>query len=342
MSYKNILVSIVANLGDVIFSTATAPLIKNYYPEAKITFLVRASLAPVLYNHPYIDDVIPFDYKSSGDYLATIRLAKVLKKQKFDLSFSLCNRLRSDLAIWLAGVEKRVGPGTLWNEKKSSNLFFTNNTPLSFSKETSQYINLQKIIKYFANDLASNNYQHPIIGIPQADLLEKACHLTKKDPQKINLALCVKAEHADKNWDVEKFSQTISLLGEKYPLNAYIVGMPSDIDYAEEIISRSSSPIKNLCGKTSLVDLSAVLASSNLLLSIDNGTAHLASALNIPVVCIYTNTSPLTAPPLSKNSACVNIDRLTEYENLKENEKVIITVDEVASATERVIDSLSI
>ncbi len=59
-----------------------------------------------------------------------------------------------------------------------------------------------------------------------------------------------------------------------------------------------SRPILNLCGRTSLKQLAAILSRSDFLLSSDSGPLHLAAAMGTQVVGIFTCTSPeISGPP---------------------------------------------
>ena len=48
----------------------------------------------------------------------------------------------------------------------------------------------------------------------------------------------------------------------------------------------------NLCGKTSLRELAAVISLSKLVLSPDSAAMHLASSLQVPVISLYAIHDP--------------------------------------------------
>ena len=66
--YKNILVNSLVNLGDVVLTTSAIALLKQAYPQAKITMLVRPVVREAVENNPVIDEVLIFDYKSKENY----------------------------------------------------------------------------------------------------------------------------------------------------------------------------------------------------------------------------------------------------------------------------------
>lgn len=333
--YKNILICSVVNLGDVIFSTALAGLLKKYYPDARVTLLVRTAIAPVLQNHPYIDEILTLTYKSKGNYLSTFKLAREIRKRRFDLSFTVFGKSRVDLAVWMARVPARVGIAR--HGSKSADRFSTDVIELTHEEKYFIYPKFQNMAKYFLNGKLDDDYVPPVLAVPPDKNMKKALTLIdNSDKSKINLALCVKAEHPTKNWGIEEFAETVDRISSKYPINAYIVGAPGDRKYADDIIAITSTPVKNLCGQTNMLDMAAVLKQSDLLISLDNGTAHVGSALAVPVVGIYVSTIP--APSYAPTTIAVDDKRLDEYVRLPNEKKLKITVDDVYSAAEKLLN----
>lgn len=62
---KNILIVRTDRIGDVVLSLPLARIIKEKYPDAKITFLVRDYTKALAVNNPFIDEVITLEEKSS-------------------------------------------------------------------------------------------------------------------------------------------------------------------------------------------------------------------------------------------------------------------------------------
>jgi ADP-heptose:LPS heptosyltransferase len=66
-----------------------------------------------------------------------------------------------------------------------------------------------------------------------------------------------------------------------------ICGAPSDSILAEEIIQHSGDfSLLNLCGKTSLIELSETLVNSEMLITNDSGAFHIAAAHQTPCICL--------------------------------------------------------
>jgi heptosyltransferase-2 len=77
-----------------------------------------------------------------------------------------------------------------------------------------------------------------------------------------------------------------------------VVGLPRDRELGDEIL-RGVRAGFNLCGATTLAQLTALLATAALLVSNDSGAMHLAAALGVPQVAIFGSTNPAWTGPLN-------------------------------------------
>ena len=91
------------------------------------------------------------------------------------------------------------------------------------------------------------------------------------------------------DWPLENFSKLADLLSEEPELKILITGTSEDKTLAEEIINkaRNKKKIESICGKISFFGLGELMREfkdNGCLVSIDTGTVHLGTAVNIPVV----------------------------------------------------------
>lgn len=343
--YKNILVHSMVNLGDVVLSTAALELLRRAYPQAKITFMVRPGIASVLKNHPYIDEVIAYDYKSKGDRLSILRMAKEMRKRRFDLSISLDRRPRLALLTWLAGIPVRVGPAKVFSDTTTwGTRFYTD--VVAIPHDLTQHLqteNFQEIIRQFTK--CEMEYVRPVLGHPDQTEMDEAKRLLDTLPdKKITLAMCVKAVFPLKNWPKERFAAVVSRLYETLDIRMFIVGAPEDREYADDIIQMAGVPVGNFCGQTSLAVLASLFFQSDMMISVDNGSAHVAAATNLPIVTIFTCTPPRRVKPSAEISialggqlSCCPCDYAPE--NCPHNKQCLtaVSVDEVVLAVGEVM-----
>lgn len=107
---------------------------------------------------------------------------------------------------------------------------------------------------------------------------------------------------ATKRWTVEGFSELIELLNNE---KVYLIGSPAEMEICKKLEELHPSVI-NLCGKTSLTDLSSMLSKAKCLFSNDSGTMHVASMVSCPMVSVFGPTTlDLGYRPWSNNSVVV-------------------------------------
>jgi heptosyltransferase I len=106
------------------------------------------------------------------------------------------------------------------------------------------------------------------------------------------------ASKSYKNWTAEGYVQVIDHIVEK-GFQVILAGSPAqiEIDLAENVVSLSASPIINLVGKSSLKQMLALLKQSQLVIAPDTGPAHMAVAVNTPVIGLYAHHNPQRTGP---------------------------------------------
>ena len=109
-----------------------------------------------------------------------------------------------------------------------------------------------------------------------------------------------------KQWPIEYFKKLVTLLGVDHK-KVVVVGTESDFELGESLAATDQRCI-NLCGKTTLNELIAVLAKSKLLVSNDSGTMHIMAALQKPQVAIFGSTSTIWTGPVNPKAKIVTLD----------------------------------
>lgn len=307
--YNNILVNALVNLGDVVLTTSAIALLRDAYPDAKITMLCKSVVRQAVENNPVIDDVITFDYKAKNNSIAKMwGMVKELRRRKFDLSISFDRKLRPALLVFFAGIPTRVGPDMVFDPKTSNvNWFYTQtiNIPHDIVNNL-QAETYQAIVRGFAG---VNGHKEPVMARLNEQDYQKASELLGILPQKEKkIALCVKGTFGLKTWPKEYFSKVVNELNEKYNASFFVVGAPNDKEYSDEVISEIGLPVANFCGKTSLTELTALFYRADLLITVDTGATHIAATTGISMVTMYGCTTPKRWHPYNLNCRVMSYD----------------------------------
>ncbi len=295
--YENILVNALVNLGDVVLVTGAIALIKKKYPATKVTMLVKAVFADAVKNNPIIDEVIVFDYKAKENAISKMKtMVEEIKSRNFDLSISFDRKLRPAILTYLAGIPTRVGPSKVFDNNSSKvTWLYTDVVNIDHDlNKTLQAETYQIIVRKFFN---IEGYERPTFAKIMPENESKAEELLTTLPSaKLKIALCVRGTFPLKTWAKEYFVEVVKALAKSYDAAFFIVGAPNDVYYAREVITdiavTASVQVENFCGKTTLVDLAALLKKSDLFVTVDTGAAHIAATTGVKMVTIYGCTSP--------------------------------------------------
>ena len=300
MNYKNILVNMLVNLGDVILTTSALDLIKKNFPDVKITALVKPVVKDALIDNPVVDDVIIFDYKPKiSTFKQTREMITEIRRRKFDLSISFDRKLRPALLTFMAGIPKRVGPSKVFDDNKSRvTIFYTDVVKINHDlNQTLQAETYQEIVRKFFQIEGHGTPQFPRTFSIKANEL-----LSHFAPNKIKIALCVKGTFPLKTWAKEYFVEVVDALSVRYDAEFFIVGAPNDKDYADEVIADMKVDVKNFCGETSLTDLAEIFRKIDLFITVDTGSAHIAATTGVKMVTIFGCTPVNRWRPISPNA----------------------------------------
>jgi ADP-heptose:LPS heptosyltransferase len=73
-------------------------------------------------------------------------------------------------------------------------------------------------------------------------------------------------------------------------MNVVLVGGPDEVDLAEQVLDNivNRKSVVSLAGKTSLADLTGVLRACALYLGNNSGPQHIAAALGVPTIGVYS------------------------------------------------------
>jgi lipopolysaccharide heptosyltransferase II len=111
-----------------------------------------------------------------------------------------------------------------------------------------------------------------------------------------------------KRWPIQHYSRLSDRLSRE--LNALIVltGSPNERLLTDALAARMTEPHLDLTGKTSLPELTALMAASAVVVTGDSGPMHIACAVNTPVVAIHGPTDPELSGPSAPDAFILRRD----------------------------------
>ncbi len=121
LSARKILVMRYRFIGDTVLTVPFLRNLRQAYPEARIDLMLEPFSGKVLEGCPYVDRIIPFEFKTIHKYSGSsqrgklagyVHYWKLLRQERYDAAFVLKRSLSSALLIRAAGIPRRIGFAT--------------------------------------------------------------------------------------------------------------------------------------------------------------------------------------------------------------------------------------
>ncbi|MCX5693995.1 MAG: lipopolysaccharide heptosyltransferase II [Candidatus Omnitrophica bacterium] len=276
-----------SNIGDCILTLPVLDGLRQKYPDAAITCLVPARPGEIFINNPAVSQVITFN--KHAKLTDKIKLFFSLSRMNFDLVVDLRN---SFFGAFLPAKQRSLFFGQLlWIPAKI------------------KHMQQRHLFRAGMFDYSKGNrkYQSLIITQQDSDYINRI--LTERNLAKSTKLMVIApgARSQVKCWDKQNFSQLCSQLI-KEGNQIILVGDQFDQPVCDYLEQANGEKIINLCAKTNLGQLAALLKQSQLLITNDSAVMHLASYLNVPVVAIFGPTDEKKYGPWSERSMVVKKD----------------------------------
>ena len=340
--HKRILIVRMDRIGDVVLSTPVIKAVRDEYPDSYIAVLVRPYARDIINGNPYVNEVITYDKSGrQRGILGNVRFISSLRRKRFDLVIILHPKNSSHVLAFLAGIPERIGYdkklGVLLTKriphKKQYGLKHEMDYTLDVlnyagikAKDKSLYMPINKLSEEKIRGIFNKN------GILERDIV---------------ITVHPAASCPSRRWALDRFAKIADILSEKFGAKLIIVAGTADAVFGRNVSALMKFKPLDLSGKTSIADLASILKRSKLLISNDSGPVHIACALGIPVISIFSRKdrgiSPQRWAPLGKDCVALHRDVGCEIclaHNCKLDFKCLdaISVEDVLLAAERILE----
>ena len=283
-------------LGDITHTLPIFHTIRQAWPNTKISWIIGKAEYELI-KHLQDIEFIVFDKKAGFSAYRDVR--NKLKNKKFDILLHMQMSLRASLISLL--VKSKVKIGFDKKRAKDGQWLFTN-------KKIQHKENQHVIDSFFcfteSIGIQGKKYDWDIPLL--AKNVQSSKELLNIDSKYIIISPC--SSKAYRNWNAQGYAAIADYINEKYNFSVVLTGGNSTIEqqYATEISQLSSCPIHNLIGKTTVQELLSIINEAEFMVSPDSGPAHMATAMNTPVIGLYAATNPNRARPYLSSKWVVN------------------------------------
>ena len=337
---NKILIYRIGNIGDITCALPAMKSIRRKYPKAVLTLLTSPggdhlpSAKDLLVNVSWIDAIHIYRPSDIATFTGKLRLVLMLRAQKYDIWFNLSPsapvwNLRRELRdiFFAACVRPRWARGwcidTIQSmaQDQSRFIFFPNEVDRLLAVTASQGFDPFPI----EFDLPRNISDVKIINEIFTDF----------GGSKI-VALAPGCKRETNKWPEIRFAEVANYLN-SLGVGLILIGGKSDIIRCNLIAELSKCDILNLAGKLSIPQSIEAIRRCSSVVCVDSGVQHLAAAVGIPVVSIFSfwqmrgkwypfgnnntifqkwvNCNTCLIDKCPNNNRCVNLTTIDEVNN---------------------------
>ena len=302
----NILLIRLRLIGDVVFTTPMPRVLKRVFPGSRITYLVEPAAAPVVTGNPHLDEVIVAPRPAGlARIVADLRLARQLRRSRYDLVIDLHGGPRSAWLALATGARQRIGyviQGRTWMYTRS---VARPRTLRGRHSVVNQWDLLEAIDGWPARD--------PDPALDPVEMAADPCAAARIEQRLRNAGIArddelivvhVSAGNPFRRWPEPAFTTLVAGLARVSPRRRIVLSSgPSDRDAAWRIAAAATQALGDAAdrivdfGEFDLPELRALVERSRLFVGGDTGPLHIAATTATPIVGIYGPTESVRSAP---------------------------------------------
>ena len=289
-----ILISRMSALGDVVCSLPAAVSLREAFPDAEIHWMVDKRFRGIVDCCTAVNHTVELP-KS----LAAIK-TKMQQLGEFDLALDLQGLLKSALPVFMAQAKAKFGYH--WQREGAALL-----VPRVKPNPRSIHVVDQYLDVAVAAGGTLVNKGFGLQPKPEdLEIVQAKLHEAGLQPSTPFVLMNAGAGWVTKRWNPAHFAHVARAVQAKGFQVAFL-GTEADRPAFQEVIAHNVSAI-DMLGKTNVRQLVALTSLARLHLGGDTGSTHLAAALNIPAIGVYTLTKPDRSCPYGQREHCRSLD----------------------------------
>ena len=276
------------SLGDTVLATPSLRALKQWRPDLRLSVLLYPRFAPILEGNPNLEEVLELDAEGAGAPWRIARMVGALRARRFAACFNLHGGTLSALLTRLSGAPHRFGfqhyrLGAAYNHRVVLRDIFGHDRLHSVENQ---------IALFYAAGLPQKEIP-PLEVVPQAPARAAVAQKLAQRGLPAGTSYAVLhpiATFFTKEWPFERYAALARALEQEHGLApVFIAGAGEDAKldavaraYGKALVRLEGLPVPELVG---------LLEQAALFVGNDSGPAHIAAALNRPLVVLFGSSS---------------------------------------------------
>lgn len=285
---KKILIVLHGSIGDVTRALPLANLIHRKFPRAVLAWAVEPAAAPLVNNHPAVDEVIVFE---RGRWFWTLLpFLRRIRAYRFDLVLDLQRHFKSGIVSRISGAKVRLGFHP--RDAKECNWIFNNDFIEATGDKVSKLAHYLKFAEHLGITPQTLEW-----GVSLSALEEAAVNKLIPGLGSRFAVLFAGSRWESKRWFPDQLENCAEEIYRRFGLSAVILGGKDDEAFVGNSERLHETFVLNLVGRTSLREAIGVVRRARVAIGPDTGLMHIAAAVGTPVVSLWGATSVARTGP---------------------------------------------
>lgn len=287
MRRKKVLIIRLSSLGDVVLATVAPQILQDRF---ELFFLTKKEFSQILEDTPHLN-LITLKSSSISDIIKT---ALLIRKMNIDYILDLQDKISTFI------IRKILDPSgrktIVWDSQRierrltiiSGDFSRIKHTVERFSEAAFNVLkreNLSSQLSSKREDKAGgrffHNYSSPVVPKifpPPEPEMSEIRNISNY------VVIAPEASKKTRMWNLQECNKLVESL-ERKGIKTVLVGK-------DPTLERFFFGGIKLFGKTSIRDLKYLISKASCVVALDSAVSHMASALNVPVVAVFTSSSP--------------------------------------------------
>ena len=282
---KHIVISRTDSIGDVVLTLPMAGILKEYFPNCKISFLGKTYTQSIIERSPFVDSFINYD-----DYIKEPELLmNIMKENDVDVFLHVFPNKRLAKLVKLARIKHRVGTSHRYFHWLNCNHRLSLSRKYSDKHESQLNIELLSVFginqEYKLKDLAKYVYLNDLNASKiTPDLIDK---------NRFNLILHPMSQGSAREWGLNNYLSLAESLNEK-AFKVFVSGTKTDGDFIRKnSLLLESNRVVDITGAFSLEEFIHFIDSADGLVACSTGPLHLSGVLNKHTIGFFAPMRPI-------------------------------------------------
>ena len=285
---ERILIFKLDHAGDVLLATPAIKAIRKQFPSAHITLVAGPWAKDIVEGESYINDIISYSafwHNRSQDRTLNIRegieLIRILRRRRYDIFFDLKGDLFAIIIGFFSRIPKRIGYA--WS---GGGFLLTDEVEATIKKHQVEILmDAVRIVAPTTPDIPELSITVPVYEDRHVRAMMRE---EGWDDSKLTIGFHIGSGCPSKLWPVERFADLMERIYGKLKAQIVVVGGSEDIGLIKRLEGLLGFKPIVMAGKTTFEQTAAVIKRCSLFVGNDSVPVHIAAAVEVPVVVLFS------------------------------------------------------